>query len=746
MYGAILGDIIGSPYEFDRGVKTKDFPLFIKESEFTDDSVMTAAVAEALLNAREQGVEDDSEAVKALLIASMRSWGKKYPGAGYGARFGLWLADETAGPYQSYGNGAAMRASAAGWLYNDMFTVRRMAALTAEVTHNHPEGIKGAEAVAAAIFMARTGSTKDEIKAYIEKEFGYDLSRTCDEIRPDYRHNESCQKTVPEAITAFLEGTDFEDVIRTAVSLGGDCDTLTCIAGSIAEAFCGVPFVLISECKKRLPEDIINVIDRFDKAVGRYREDDDGTMGNAELVRAIERASGSGKKEDFIKVLDCVVKLAAGDGVFLLPVETPPELLDMIGDPEKLKAGDELRINEEIRMKILTLTDADGREWYAAFTDDAQMKKGAPASVIAMPVRDILETALSSETRAGLAVNPWENTLFLDKELLNIILDGAKPKTGIFYDVGDITALDVECIVNATDEEISGSGGVSRAIFNAAGPKLKAECGKIGGCKTGKAKITEGFDLKAKYVIHTVGPYYKKDGEWGDLHCRRQLAACYTNCLDLAKEHGIRSIAFPAISTGTYKFPPYDAAATALGAISKWLSENPDYAVTVVMSCRDEKTYQAYTRAGWATRMKYESMTVEEYDSVDPKELSAFSLAEGGAMGVPNQVILARKKDEYLEFIYTWGDRDKLGAMFPWLDKFQWFPGEEKNCGRSWKHIDLGAGNHLFVRTALYKKIGERLMAVRPPVRYKTWREIVAEAELGEAPTRKTQKRQAKKQ
>ena len=161
-----------------------------------------------------------------------------------------------------------MRVSSTAWLFDDLGMVRYMARLSAEVTHNHPEGIKGAEATASAIFLARTGRSKEEIKAYIIREFGYDLSRTCDEIRPDYRHVESCQKTVPEAITAFLEGTDFEDVIRTAVSLGGDCDTLTCIAGGMAEACFGIPKEIAEEGRKRLPEDMLSVLDRFHALTG----------------------------------------------------------------------------------------------------------------------------------------------------------------------------------------------------------------------------------------------------------------------------------------------------------------------------------------------------------------------------------------------------------------------------------------------------------------------------------------------
>ena len=265
MYGAILGDMIGAPYEFDRGNKTKDFPLFSRESEFTDDTVMTIAVAEALIDNYRAG--DDP--FRQTLIDSMRKWGKKYPYAGYGARFIRWLDAKNPKPYGSYGNGSAMRVSAAGWLYETLSETQRIAGMTADVTHNHPEGIKGAQATASAIYLARTGHGKDEIRNYIVTEFGYDLSRTCDEIRPTYHHVESCQETVPEAITAFLEGTDFEDVIRTAVSLGGDCDTLTCIAGGIAEAYYGVSDEMVTECRKRLPDDMLAVLDRFDAARSR---------------------------------------------------------------------------------------------------------------------------------------------------------------------------------------------------------------------------------------------------------------------------------------------------------------------------------------------------------------------------------------------------------------------------------------------------------------------------------------------
>ena len=261
MFGAILGDIIGSPYEFDMGNKSKVFPFFDAGCGFTDDTVMTIAVAQGLMQA---GTDADDQTIKDAIIDAMHTWGPKYPDAGYGSNFGMWLYLKDRKPYNSFGNGSAMRVSAAGWMADTIKDARRLARLSAVVTHNHPEGVKGAEATASTIFLARQGWTKDEIKDYIVKEFDYDFSRTCDEIRPNYRHVESCQQTVPEAITAFLEGCDFEDVIRTAVSLGGDCDTLTAIAGSMAEAYYGVPDALKQECYDRLDDDLRQVLRDFE--------------------------------------------------------------------------------------------------------------------------------------------------------------------------------------------------------------------------------------------------------------------------------------------------------------------------------------------------------------------------------------------------------------------------------------------------------------------------------------------------
>lgn len=254
MIGAIIGDIAGSIYEWNN-IKTKEFPFFQDKCFFTDDTVMTVTVAEGLMNG---GEKDD-------FIDAMKKYGRMYPGAGYGGRFGSWLFSEDRKPYHSWGNGSAMRTAAVGWWCDSLEETRRMAALAAGVTHDHPEGIKGAESTAAAIFLARTGHGKAEIRNYVEREFGYDLSRTLDEIRPGYRFNESCQDTVPQAIVAFLESTDFEDAIRNAISLGGDSDTLAAITGSIAEAAYGVPQELKDKAWKYLDEPLRSVLRRWEK-------------------------------------------------------------------------------------------------------------------------------------------------------------------------------------------------------------------------------------------------------------------------------------------------------------------------------------------------------------------------------------------------------------------------------------------------------------------------------------------------
>lgn len=299
MLGAIVGDIIGSSYEF-RPYKGKDFPLFTELSRFTDDTVMTLAVAQAFLDvfggelgggrdnrdnrdnrANRENCEDGGDRenkacrvdrarradclkeIRQALVRRMQEFGRRYPEAGYGGGFSRWLQDPEAKPYQSFGNGSAMRVSSVAWLFEDLTQVRAAARQSAVVSHNHPEGLKGAEAVASCIFLARQQASKDYIKAYVEKNFAYDLDRSLAEIRPDYSFDVTCQGSVPQAIRAFWEGRDFEDCIRNAVSLGGDADTQAAMAGSIAEAYYGVPKLLADQTMAYLPAELREVLESW---------------------------------------------------------------------------------------------------------------------------------------------------------------------------------------------------------------------------------------------------------------------------------------------------------------------------------------------------------------------------------------------------------------------------------------------------------------------------------------------------
>lgn len=250
MLGAIIGDIIGSTYEFD-GVKTKDFELFPEGSTFTDDTVLTVATADAILNNK-------------TYEEVYREYPKNFPQRGYGDRFSDWTKNRRVGPYNSFGNGSAMRVGPIGWAFGTLEEVLEEAKKSAEVTHNHPEGIKGAQAVASAVFLARQGKSKKEIKEYIEETFGYNVSQSVDEIREDAVFDETCMVSVPQAIICFLDSSSFEDAVRNAVSLGGDADTQACIAGGIAEAYYKeIPQVVRDEAIGKLDPRLKEVVEEF---------------------------------------------------------------------------------------------------------------------------------------------------------------------------------------------------------------------------------------------------------------------------------------------------------------------------------------------------------------------------------------------------------------------------------------------------------------------------------------------------
>ena len=254
MLGALVGDIVGSVYEF-HNVKYTDFELFTPWTNFTDDSVMTLAVAKWLM-------EDESRSMQGLAYY-MQELGKKYPNAGYGGNFSAWLYQEHPQPYNSWGNGSGMRVSPVGLYARTLDEALALAAVTAAVTHNHSEGVKGAQAIAASVFLCREGKSKEEIRDYVERVFDYDLHRRIEDIRPSYSFDVSCQGSVPEAIIAFLEGNDFEEVIRLAVSIGGDSDTIACMAGAIAACLYPIPDWMAEKCDVVLTDELRQIKDQF---------------------------------------------------------------------------------------------------------------------------------------------------------------------------------------------------------------------------------------------------------------------------------------------------------------------------------------------------------------------------------------------------------------------------------------------------------------------------------------------------
>ncbi len=255
MIGAIAGDIIGSVYEHF-SIKTTEFELFHQASRFTDDTVLTVAVADSIINSKDYA-------------QTLKEYTRRYPNAGYGGNFFQWAFSDSFEPYYSFGNGSAMRVSPVGFAFNDLEKILVEAEHSASVTHNHPEGIKGAQAVAAAVHLARHDHSKRKIKNYITEQFGYNLDRTLDQIRPNYQFDVTCQGSVPEAIIAFLEAENFEDAVRKAVSLGGDSDTLACMSGAMAQAYFGeVPYTIEEKARSMLPPDLLAVVDEFNRLAG----------------------------------------------------------------------------------------------------------------------------------------------------------------------------------------------------------------------------------------------------------------------------------------------------------------------------------------------------------------------------------------------------------------------------------------------------------------------------------------------
>ena len=422
MLGAIFGDIAGSVYEFNN-TSDYNFEMLTEHSRPTDDSYMTLAVARALM----ETYGKDDETIKRAVVKRMQEFGRKYPDGDYGNRFSQWLLEDDPKPYRSFGNGSAMRVAAAGWLYQTLDETLHAAKLTAEVTHNHPEGIKGAQAVAAAIFLARAGADKDEIMSYISNKFEYDLLRSLAEIKPYYEFYETCQKSVPEAIIAFYEGENYEDVIRKSISLGGDSDTIACMAGSIAEAYFGMPEEFKEEALARLTPELRQIAEDFsafynehsgkpkegweDDVKDAFLPDDPFAKLNPFIEQLMDEYYDDPENDrKILNIFDAIVIAMGQEGRVLIPVEA----LD----------GKEQR--------LLQLEDAEGNISLPVFTSRKKLREGGAGdcSTVSRSMEEYFKQVLSRDEVEGIVINPGTKSLFLGKALLeNLIRQNEENKS-----------------------------------------------------------------------------------------------------------------------------------------------------------------------------------------------------------------------------------------------------------------------------------------------------------------------------
>lgn len=418
MLGAIIGDMVGSPFEGAPKKAAADFSLFSDRSRFTDDSVMTVAVGKALMDS--YGAPD--AAVMASLVMNMQTLGNQYPDRGYGSRFSRWLKSADPKPYESFGNGSAMRVSAAGWLYRTLDETLHAAELTAAVTHNHPEGIKGAQAIAAAIFLVRAGVGNETLRTYLSRAFGYDLYRTLDQIRPSYRMGATCQESVPEAILCFLAGKGYVDVLRKAVSLGGDTDTIAAMAGSIAEARYGIPEQLEKDGMDRLTPSLRSQVVRFRSFYRSHSgPPEDGWQKtvygdpDAELKKLsfLQQAvsdfyikSGNGKTSPD-GVLDAILDLVEQDAIVIVPTDR---------DPKFRGSGDEDRT-----VQLVCITDSEGNVLLPVFTSRQAVEAGHHPYLITDRLENCLETASDAAQVNGLIIDPYGQNFVVSKPVLKYL-------------------------------------------------------------------------------------------------------------------------------------------------------------------------------------------------------------------------------------------------------------------------------------------------------------------------------------
>ncbi|MBQ0059120.1 MAG: ADP-ribosylglycohydrolase family protein [Lachnospiraceae bacterium] len=404
MYGAIIGDIAGSRFEFTLRRAEPDFKLFTEANTFTDDTVMTVAIADALMELGDQATVED---IKSACVERMQYWGKRYPDVVYGSSFLRWLNSEDPKPYGSWGNGSAMRVSSVGWLYETIEDTVAVAKATAEVTHDHPEGIRGAECTAAMIYMARNYDDKEDMKKMATEYFGYDLSASLDELRESHGHDVSCMDALPKALQSFFEGDSYEEVIRNAISLGGDTDTVAAIAGSIAEAYYGIPEGILEQAMKYLPEELIEVaVDFYDliKDDHKYIPPEDGYEENVGITIACSVLHELTDIDTQLEMLENLVHLIVMR--MLVDGRAPVPYVD----------------KDQSILVMQALTANDGKLWIPFFTNTEEASKGEVAELIKeTPIAEIVEETLERDDVEGVIINPFSNCTNLDKKLLEVI-------------------------------------------------------------------------------------------------------------------------------------------------------------------------------------------------------------------------------------------------------------------------------------------------------------------------------------
>lgn len=417
MYGAIFGDIVGSSYEFRETDKTKLFRLFTEESQFTDDTVLSLAVAKSLIEA---GPGGDETAVKEKLVNNLVNFGKSFPDARFEEHFKTWFEGETHEPYDRLDNGAAMRVGAAGWLFDTVERTREVARWTAEVTHSNPEAVKAAEAIATVIFLARNDWNNATIQHFIQREFGYELTRSIEDLRANSAADDSCANTVPQAIRAFLEAEDFEDAVRGAVSLGGDTDTLACMAGTMAEAKFEIPQDFKEEVQERITPNMGKLLADYENIVRKLEE-------RRDVLLQIHNFSEEHSKELLVPVLNALsIRMKAGC-LFFMPVELPEEEVAKLS--EKIPKGNVIPLARDLHPQRRSIATNDGKRWLAAFTSVSEGNKGdAETYYVGEPISFTLQACMQIQDCAGVVINAWGERFFFTREMIEVFLSKKEPE------------------------------------------------------------------------------------------------------------------------------------------------------------------------------------------------------------------------------------------------------------------------------------------------------------------------------